>query len=85
MNNPENILHFDLGFIGHEAEKLQKLFHTYDEEPNNFGYFLKFENYSELANNQGVICHSNCFESEEHFNERLQLKLLYFYLHKEII
>jgi hypothetical protein len=67
----------DLGFIGHKAEKLQKLFDGYTTEPNENGYFLKFDNYSELQINQGVQVWTNCFESEEHFNERLMTKLLF--------
>lgn len=82
MNNPENILHFDLGFVGHNAEKFQNLF-GYMPEPNEYGYFLRFENYSLLECNQGVYCVTNCFESEEEFNQVLNHKLLGFFIMPE--
>jgi hypothetical protein len=67
----------DLGFIGHKAGKFQSLFDGYSPEPNEYGKFLKFENYSELVVNKGVQVWTNCFESEEHFNETLMTKLLF--------
>ena len=67
---------FNLGFIGHKAEKLQSLFSEYSAKENENGYFLEFVNYSELVINQGVYAITNCFQNEEHFNERLQIKLL---------
>lgn len=75
MNN--QILDINLGFIGHKAMELQSLFSEYSMKENEYGYFLEFVNYSELVNNQGVYCLTNCFESEEHFKERLFQKLLF--------
>jgi hypothetical protein len=82
MNNPENILYFELGFIGFQAEKLQMLFSNYSIEPNVGGYYLKFINHNYLANNEGVYIETNCFESEEHFNKILMEKLLWSYLYE---
>ena len=76
MNTATNILTFDLGFIGHKATELQNLFFEYTIKENEYGYFLEFVNYSELVNNQGVYVVTNCFETEEHFKERLMLKFL---------
>lgn len=72
---PELII--ELGFFGHKAEKLQSLFPGYTQEPNENGYFLKFENYTLCGSNEGVTLWSNCFESEEHFKEVLLGKLLF--------
>lgn len=69
-------LNIDLFFIGHKAEKLQNLFEGYSKEPNEFGRFLKFENYSMLNVNQGVIVHTNCFKSEKQFKKLLFSKLI---------
>lgn len=66
----------DLGFIGNKADQLQALYKGYDTEPNENGYYLRFENISYIGN-KGVILHTNCFESEEHFLEDLQTKLLF--------
>jgi hypothetical protein len=71
---------FDLGFIGHNAEKIKALFSGYSEMPNQYGKFLKFENYTEYAVNEGVTAYTNCFEDEKHFNDTLTLKLLVNYL-----
>lgn len=71
---------FDLGFIGLNADKLQKLFSGYSETPNEYGKFLKFENYTAYVVNEGVIVHTNCFEDEKHFNDRLHMNLLVNYL-----
>jgi hypothetical protein len=67
---------FSLGFIGHKAAKLQELFSEYSLEPNEYGKFLRFEDYSYLVYNQGVTVWTNCFENENEFNERLLLKLI---------
>jgi len=75
IKNPELI--FSLGYIGHKADKLQKLFSGYTFEENEYGYFLRFENFSELVVNQGVMVHTNCFTSEKHFYERLNTALLF--------
>jgi hypothetical protein len=64
----------DLGFIGHKAEKFQALFTGYTAEPNENGYFLKFENVTDVCN-EGVHVWTNCFEDEDHFNEVLMTKL----------
>ena len=66
----------DLKFIGHKAEKLQNLFKEYSFEPNEYGAFLRFENYSMYVVNKGVTCYTNCFENDEHFYEVLHTKLL---------
>lgn len=80
MNNPENVRYFDLGYIGHEAEKMQRLFSNYSKEPNEHGFYVKFINFYNLECNQGVSVETNCFESEEHFREILFNKLLCNYL-----
>lgn len=80
-----NELYINLGFIGHKAESLQNLFGNYSKEPNRYGRFLKFENYSELVCNQGVMCYTNCFENEEHFKEMLNAKLLDYFLEKNLV
>ena len=74
--NAKNIQNFDLGFIGHKALKLQTLFAEYTPKANEYGFFLYFEDYSELVLNQGVMCITNCFEDEKHFRELLTSKLL---------
>ena len=66
----------DLGYIGNKANKLQKYFDGYSKEPNEYGRFLKFENYTSLVVNKGVVVFTNCFENEEHFLELLHNKLL---------
>jgi quinol monooxygenase YgiN len=66
----------DLGFIGNKAEKFQDLYNTYTTEPNKYGYFLRFENYTDLEPNKGVYVMTNCWESEEDFKEDLTSKLL---------
>lgn len=76
----KNELCINLGFIGHRAECLQSLFGEYLREPNQYGYFIRFENYSELACNEGVFCITNCFESHMHFHEKLNAKLLNYFL-----
>jgi hypothetical protein len=70
-------LTIDLGFIGNKAEKIQSLFNGYSVEPNEYGYFLRVEDYSQYVVNQGVFVHTNCFESEEQFKEALFSKLLF--------
>ena len=67
---------FNLGFIGHKASELQSLFNEYTPKANEFGYFLCFQNFSELVENKGVLVITNCFDSEQDFNERLLTKLL---------
>lgn len=84
MENQKKEKYINLGFIGHNAYTLQGLFPEYTRKPNKYGYFLNFENYSELACNQGVECHTNCFESEAHFFEVLNGKLLCFFLEKNL-
>jgi hypothetical protein len=69
-------IYFNLGYIGHKAEKLQALFEGYSSTPNEHGKFLAFENTTYIGN-KGVTVMTNCFESEEHFNEMLQTKLLF--------
>lgn len=71
------VIIIDLGFIGHQAESLQTLFAEYSATPNEYGYFLRFENYSELVVNQGVLVDTNCFEDEEHFRGILLSRLLF--------
>jgi hypothetical protein len=83
MNNPENILYFDLGFIGFQAEKMQSLFENYSIEPNQDGFYLKFINHNYTANNEGVYAETNCFLHEEHFKEVLFNKLFWSYLYEK--
>ena len=80
----KNEKYINLGFIGHNANALQELFPEYSRKPNEYGYFLNFENYSELTCNQGVVCHTNCFENEEHFFEVFNQKLLWFFLENNL-
>jgi len=78
MNTTETTtIEINLGFIGHKAEKFQNLFSTYTTEPNEYGYFLRFENYSDLEPNKGVYVLTNCWESEEDFKEVLMNRLLF--------
>lgn len=79
MTTEEKTITIDLGFIGHNADKLQKLF-GYSATPNEYGKFLRFENYTAYALNEGVIAVTNCFEDEQHFNDRLMMNLLVNYL-----
>ena len=72
-----NLLFIDLGFIENVADKLQAMFEGYSEEPNEYGRYLKFNNYSDLVINKGVTVETNCFESEEHFREQLMNKFLF--------
>jgi hypothetical protein len=71
------VLHFSLGFIGHKAIDLQSLFSEYTPTPNENGFFLYFEDFSELVNNQGVLVYTNCFESKKHFKNILLTRLLF--------
>lgn len=75
MEKKEIIL--DLGFIGHKAEKLQSLFSGYSQEPNENGFFLKFENHTCYAVNEGVQVWTNCFKSKKAFKKALFEKLLF--------
>ena len=93
MNTTETTtIEINLGFIGHKAEKFQNLFSAYTTEPNEYGYFLKFENYSHLEPNtdenklyknqisfakKGVNVLTNCWDSEEDFKKDLMNKLLF--------
>jgi hypothetical protein len=73
-------LYIYLGFVGHKANEFQKLFSEFTIEPNQYGYFAKFENYSELECNKGVYVHTNCFESEEVFYEIFNARLLWYFI-----
>lgn len=75
MKNQEIIL--DLGFIGHKADQLQALFPGYSQEPNENGFFLRFENYSALVVNEGTQVFTNCFESKKHLKKQIFSKLLF--------
>jgi len=76
MNNEKEIT-IDLGHIGHKADKLKAMFEGYSEEPNKAGYFLRFENYTHIAVNEGVMVYTNCFGADEKdFMEILNGKLL---------
>ena len=66
----------DLGFIGHKAEKLQELFQGYTEQPNEYGNYLRFENYSMLSCNQGVLVYTNIW-TEDELKEEIFSKLLF--------
>ena len=70
-------IHYSLGFIGHKAIDLQCLFSEYTPTPNENGFFLYFEDFSELVNNQGVLVYTNCFESKKHFKRILLNRLLF--------
>jgi hypothetical protein len=70
-------LNFSLGFIGHKSIDLQCLFSEYTPQANENGFFLYFEDFSELVNNQGVTVYTNCFESKKHFNRILLTRLLF--------
>ena len=65
-------ININLGFIGNKSLKLQELYKNYTPKPNESGYFLYFEDYTEYAINKGVIVSTNCFESEEDFLKDLQ-------------
>ena len=71
------ILNFSLGFIGFKALELQCLFSEYTPKPNENGYFLYFENFSQLENNKGVTVYTNCFQSKKHFKKLLLTRLLF--------
>ncbi|MBY0224116.1 hypothetical protein [Sporosarcina aquimarina] len=71
----KKFLMIDLGAIGKKSEKLQELFDDYSEEPNENGWFLKFEDVTQL-NLDLVIAYTNCFESKEAFYAVLGKKLL---------
>lgn len=66
---------FLVGYIGHKAEKLQALFPGYSFEPNENGYFLRFEDTTAVGN-EGVIAYTNCF-SKKHLKKMLFSKLLF--------
>lgn len=71
----KKFLVIDLGSIGRKADRLQELFNDYSEEPNENGWFLKFEDVTQL--NLGIVlAYTNCFESEEDFYVSLAKKLL---------
>ena len=74
--NETKTISIDLGFIGHNADKLQELFKDYSPTPNKYGKFLKFENYTAYVVNEGVYATTNCFEDEQHFNDRFMMKLM---------
>jgi hypothetical protein len=65
-----------IGYIGHKADKLQEMFGGEClRKENEFGYFLRFTDVTETGN-EGVRLWTNHFESEEHFYEVLNTKLL---------
>jgi hypothetical protein len=67
---------YDLGYIGHKAEQLQKLFPEYKASEKEALLFLRFENYSHQVFNAGTLCYTNCFKSENYFRNTLMHKLL---------
>ena len=77
----DNILAINLGNVGHCSDKFQKLFDQFDKDPGDSGYFLRFEDHN-YHGNKYVMAITNCFEDEEHFLERLNLKLLYYFAGK---
>ena len=79
----KNVNYYNLGYIGHNAEPFQELFSEYSKTPNEYGYFLEFQNLTEGIN-EGVQVVSNCFENESHFNEVLMNKLKWFYLESKM-
>lgn len=70
-------LYINLGYIGNTAEKLQALYPGYSTEPNEYGMYLKFSNYSDLVVNCGVMVETNCWKSKKQFKKSLFDKLLY--------
>ena len=76
MNNSKTML-FSLGYIGHKAIDLQCLFSEYTPQANENGYFLYFEDFSELKVNQGVTVHTNCFNNKKYFKDLLLTRLLF--------
>lgn len=66
----------DLGYIGHKSDKLQELFSNYSHTPNKYGYYLKFENHTHCAINEGVTVETNCFKNEAQFKEKLLTYLI---------
>lgn len=74
--NKRSQLTVDLHFIGHKAEKLQAMYKGYSPFPNEYGSFLRFENYTFVAGNNGTILYTNCFDSEAEFMENLTSKML---------
>lgn len=68
-------IRLDLGFIGDKAEKIKSLFKEFSEDPNDDGFYLKFETYQDLSN-LGLLVHSNCFESKKHFKKILFNKMI---------
>ena len=72
-------LSFLVGYVGHKAQAYQELFKEYTVEPNENGYFLKFENTTYIGN-KGVMVWTNCFENEEDLQEKINDKMLKFFI-----
>lgn len=79
----KNVNYYNLGYIGHNAEPFQQLFSEYSKTPNEYGYFLEFENFTHGIN-EGVSVSTNAFQNESHFNEILISKLKWFYLESKM-
>ena len=79
----KNVNFYNLGYIGHNAEPFQELFSEYSKTPNEYGYFVEFENFTHGIN-EGVSVSTNAFQNESHFNEILVSKLKWFFLEEKM-
>lgn len=79
----KNVNFYNLGYIGHNAEPFQELFSEYSKTPNEYGYFVEFENFTHGIN-EGVSVSTNAFQNESHFNEILVSKLKWFFLKEKM-
>jgi hypothetical protein len=75
----KKVNYYNLGYIGHNSEAFQELFSEYSKTPNEYGFFLEFENFTHGIN-EGLSVVTNAFENESHFNEVLISKLKWFFL-----
>lgn len=76
MENSAKTIWINLGYIGKKAEVLRKLYEGYEETPNEHGFYLKFEDFSDLVVNEGVTVETNCFKSKKAFKKDLYNRLL---------
>lgn len=71
----KNTLKVSLGYVGHKAEKFQKLFKDFTPEPNDYGYFLRFEDFNMLGN-KGTLVYTNVVDTDEEVHEMIYDKLV---------
>lgn len=76
MENIKKTITVNLGHIGHKADKLQALFTGYTAEPNEYGRFLKFENFT-MIGNKGTLAYTNVVDTEEELLEMIHTRLLF--------